>query len=54
MSEPTFEANEADVQEQQQRLDGQVPDGADPDLDRLERDLGDDGSEGDVVEQSQD
>ncbi len=48
------EANEADVQEQQQSLEGDVPAGSGPDLDRLERDLGDDGSEGDVVEQSQD
>jgi hypothetical protein len=44
------EANPADVQEQQQTLEGNP----DPDLHRLERDLGDDASEADVVEQSQD
>jgi hypothetical protein len=54
MSEPAAEANGADVQEQQQTPDGQVPDGTEPDLDRLERDLGTDGPEGDVAEQSQD
>ena len=48
------EANPADVHEQQQNPDGTVPGDAGPDLDRLERDLGDEGSEGDVVEQSQD
>ena len=48
------EANPADVQEQKQTLAGDVPEGGDADLDRLERDLGDGGSEGDVVEQSQD
>jgi len=50
MSEASSEANEADVQEQQQT----VPPESGPDLDRLERDLGDDGSSADVVEQSQD
>jgi hypothetical protein len=48
------DANPADVQEQQQTPEGALPDAADPDLDRLERGLGGDGSEGDVVEQSQD
>ena len=48
------DANPADVQEQQQTPEGDVPDGGAADLDRLERDLGDSGSEGDVVEQSQD
>ena len=48
------EANPADVQEQKQTPAGDVPEGGDADLDRLERDLGDGGSEGDVVEQSQD
>jgi hypothetical protein len=48
------EADPADVQEQQQPPEGGVPEGGGADLDRLERDLGDDGSEGDVVEQSQD
>ena len=49
MSETTPEANEADAQEQQQTLEGNTQ----PDLDRLDRDLGE-GSEADVVEQSQD
>ena len=48
------DADPADVQEQQQSPDGSMPEHSDPDLDRLERGLGGDGSEGDVVEQSQD
>ena len=50
MSEASNEADEADVQEQ----DETVPADSGPDLDRLERDLGDDGSSADVAEQSQD
>ena len=49
----TPEANPTDVQEQQQTPEGNIPEEGGPDLDRLERDLGE-GSEGDVVEQSQD
>ena len=49
MTEPTSEAPEADVQEQQQTAEGDTPD-----LDRLERDLGDGGESGDVEERSQD